>query len=83
MTRPEAFSLARQRVQETGKPWVVATRCTGWYRCGDVHCAAAPHEYDAATTYGEIPHGWGMAAWLSVNGSVQVYDGLGVPEGMR
>ena len=73
MTRPAAFSLARQRVREAGKPWVVRKLLTG----GIVDLPSAT--YEAASSYDEMPARWRMVAWISVNGSERVYDGLEAP----
>lgn len=70
MTRSAAFDLARQRVRETGKPWLV----TQPKRKGD----RLPHMYDAESAYATVFRD--IVAWISVNGSERVYDGLDAPE---
>lgn len=71
MTRSAAFTLARRRVQETGKPYLVIG-------C-DPDAITGPL-YDIACAHGEVNPRRKWIAWISVNGSERVYDGLGAPE---
>lgn len=63
-SRSAAFTLARQRVRETGKPWLV------------VLCE---NTYFAHSAYDELSRRSRRVAWISVNGSERVYDGLEAP----
>lgn len=69
MTRSSAFSLARQRVRETGKPWLVVL---------PRGCPPKREYYEARSSYDSLGQAR-MVAWISVNGSERVYDGLEAP----